>query len=247
MTKPIIGITTGRRNVGTPRNEMSKPIVGIPMDYPDAVVRSGGAPVLLPREADADVVRAVMGTVDALLLSGGGDVVSLEYGEEPHPTSKYQDPIRDAMEIEATRVALERGIPILGICRGIQLLNVAMGGTLVQDVPSQVPKALLHYNNEIENVLTHTIAIEPDSILARVLGETTAKVNSWHHQSVKDPAPGLRVTARACDGVVEALEAADARPILTVQCHPEACCKDYPFFQKIFDWIVEEARKTPGS
>jgi len=242
MTKPIIGITTGRRNVGTPRNETPNAVMGVPMDYPDAVVRSGGAPVLLPREADPDVVRAVMGTVDALLLSGGGDIVSLEFGEEPHPAAKYQDPIRDAMEFEATRVAIDRGIPILGICRGIQTLNVAMGGTLVQDVPSQVPDALQHYHNEVESVLTHTIDIEPDSILARVLGVTTTAVNSWHHQSVKDAAPGLRITARARDGVVEALEADDGRPILTVQCHPEACCKAYPFLQKIFDWIVDEAR-----
>src|SRR5260370_34349306 len=109
------------------------------MQYVRSVVRAGGAPVLLPCVADRDVIQAALQMADGLLLTGGGDILSLAYGEEPHPASKYQDPVRDEMEFEVTRLALETGLPILGIERGIQLLNVALGGTLVQHVPSQGP------------------------------------------------------------------------------------------------------------
>ncbi|MHC4505997.1 MAG: gamma-glutamyl-gamma-aminobutyrate hydrolase family protein, partial [Planctomycetota bacterium] len=150
MAKPLIGVTTGRRNHYAAQGRRQTSTIGCGFEYVDSVVRSGGAPVLIARTGDKEAVAAAMATVDGLLLSGGGDVVSLNYGEESHPKAVYQDPIRDRMELEAVRIAVERGIPILGICRGIQSLNVGLGGTLVQDVPSQVEGAVQHYTCERE-------------------------------------------------------------------------------------------------
>ena len=243
MPKPVIGLTTGRRNLPPPRGLRQTVIIGCTSQYVESVVRAGGAPLLLPRIADAGAIASAMQTVDALMLTGGGDVVSLAYDEEPHPAGKFQDPIRDRMEFEAVRIALDRGLPILAICRGIQSLNVALGGTLVQDIPSEVPGAVQHYTKEREATLGHTIDVEPDSLLANVLGATTTAVNSWHHQAVKDPGKGLKVNSRARDGVIEGVEADDGRPILAVQCHPEDTAEQYPLFQKLFDWLVAEAAK----
>ncbi len=197
--------------------------------------------MLLPRSGDEAVMAAAMARVDGLLLTGGGDVVSLAYGEEPDPKSFGQDPLRDAAEFAAIRIALERGLPVLGICRGIQSLNVALGGTLVQDVLSQVDGVVQHYTRAIETVVIHTIDVEPDTLLARVLGVTSVAANSWHHQAVKDLGEGLRVNCRARDGVIEGIEAADGRPVLAVQCHPENIAERWPVFQRLFDWLVAEA------
>lgn len=155
MSRPIIGITTGRRNIWSALSEGQTAAVTCSLAYQQSVERSGGAPVLLPRTDDEAVVASVMSIVDGLLLSGGGDVVSLAYGAEPHPKTTYQDPIRDRMEFQAVRVAVERRLPILGICRGIQSLNVALGGTLVQDIHSEVPGASQHYTRERDGPRPH--------------------------------------------------------------------------------------------
>jgi putative glutamine amidotransferase len=188
-----------------------------------------------------------MSAVDGLLLSGGGDLVSLLYGEEPHIATLNQDPVRDGMEFEALRIALDAGLPVLAICRGMEVLNVALGGTLVQDIPSKVPDAIQHYTHARDTVLSHTIDIEEGTRLARVLGPTSTPVNSWHHQGVGDVGKGLRVNSRARDGVVEGIEADDDRPVLAVQFHPEDCAEDYPVFQRLFDWLVAEAAGKQAS
>lgn len=197
--------------------------------------------MLLPFLSDEDSVRVAVERLDGLLLSGGGDIVSLAYGEEPHPKSHYQDPARDEMEFALVRAALERNIPILGICRGIQTLNVALGGTLVQDIESQVPGAIKHFSSGLAPVLLHSVQIDPDSLLARVLGGDSLAVNSWHHQAVKDVAPALRVNCKASDGVIEGLESAEGRDILAVQWHPEEIAAAYPQFRSLFDWLVNSA------
>jgi len=216
---------------------------GCGVDYINAVLRSEGAPVMLPFGADKESVRATLEAADGIIFTGGGDVISMTYGEEPHPKSFYQDPARDEMELEAVRVALELGLPILGICRGIQLINVALGGTLYQDIPSQISDTIKHYSSGLAPMLLHTIDIEPDSLFARLFGSDSLAVNSWHHQSVKDPGKGLRVTAKARDGVIEVIESDNNKPLLAIQCHPEEIAVDYPHFQKLFDWLIEEARK----
>jgi putative glutamine amidotransferase len=242
MPKPLILVSSGRYNLTAAQGSIQSVVNGCTMHYIQALGRAGGAPAIVPRLADPEAIRALVDAADGLLLTGGGDVNSLIYGEEPHPRSKYQDPVRDDVELEVTRLALERDLPILGVCRGIQLLNVALGGTLIQDVPSQVHGASKHYSEGVSPVLLHSIDVEPDSVLARILGATALAVNSYHHQAVKDLGRGLRISARARDGVIEAIEAGDGRPILGVQFHPEEHAGSHPEFQAVFDWLVEAAQ-----
>ncbi|HEY3416417.1 MAG TPA: gamma-glutamyl-gamma-aminobutyrate hydrolase family protein [Armatimonadota bacterium] len=241
-SSPIIMLTAGRQNHYAPRREVQTVTFGCDVDYLHAVQQAGGVPVMLPGIADESSVQAALAAADGLLLTGGGDIMSLAYGEEPHEKSTYQDPLRDAMELAAARQALALGLPILGICRGLQLLNVALGGTLVQDIPSQVPGANKHYSSGLDVVLLHTIEVDDTSLLARIMGSGSLAVNSWHHQAVKELGHGLRISARARDGVVEAIESAEGKPLLAVQCHPEECVGTYPHFRKLFDWLVNEAR-----
>jgi gamma-glutamyl-gamma-aminobutyrate hydrolase PuuD len=244
--KPIILVTAGKQNPVTPRGEVQVITSGCDVDYIQSVVRAGGAPVILPCMADREAIGAAVAVADGVLLTGGGDIISLAYGEEPHLASKLRDPTRDEMELEVTRRALERELPVLGICRGVQVLNVALGGTLIQDVPSQVAGAVQHYSAGLDTVLLHTVAIEEDSLLARVMGTTSTAVNSWHHQAVKEVGRGLRVNCRARDGVIEGLESVDGRSILGVQFHPEECTAAYPQFRTLFDWLVHEAGVRAG-
>lgn len=243
MAKPVIGLTTGRRNPFTESDRIQDWFIGCDHDYVDSVVRSGGAPVLLPRIADKEALEAAVDTIDGLLLTGGGDIVSQRYGEEPHRSCRFQDPIRDEMEFTVLRLALEKGIPVLGICRGLQLINVALGGTLIQDLVTQLPESVQHWTSAADSVLCHTVLVEEDSVLASVLGTTRLATNSWHHQCVKRVGQGLRVNCRSVDGVVEGIESSEGKPLLAVQFHAEESALAYPIFQRLFDWIVTEAIK----
>lgn len=239
--KPVIVITTGRQNRAAARGEMQDVYAGCPMEYVDAVLRAGGAPLLLPRFFDGAAIDSALQAADGVVLTGGGDVHSLTYGEEMHPASRYQDPVRDQMELEVLRVATARGLPLLGICRGLQVLNVFCGGTLIQDIPSQVHHPLLHYTHGVAPFAGQTVDIEPETRLARLWDATTATINSYHHQAIKDLGEGLRVNCRARDGVIEGVEAADGRPILAVQFHPEELAAEDARFQALFDWLAREA------
>ncbi|MHB1001222.1 MAG: gamma-glutamyl-gamma-aminobutyrate hydrolase family protein [Armatimonadota bacterium] len=235
MPQPAILITSGRHNQTAQKTEVQSVLLGCSIHYIEAILRAGGAPIILPPVTGADSIRTILERVDGVILSGGGDVLSLEYGEEPHPKSHYHDPSRDKVEIEVVRQSLEMNLPVLGICRGIQLLNIALGGTLYQDVPSQVKNAVKHYSQGVSSVLLHSVDIEPGSILSKVSGTNSMAVNSRHHQAVKDLGDGLVINCRAKDGVIEGVEFADGRPILGVQYHPEECADIYPGFQEIFD------------
>jgi putative glutamine amidotransferase len=247
MAKPIILVTAGRQRRAAARSEIQTVNTGVDIDYIDSLVAAGGAPVILPCMPDKAAIASAVDAADGILLTGGGDVMSLAYGEEPHPSCMYQDPVRDEMEIEVVRLALNRKIPILGICRGLQLLNVALGGTLVQDVVSQVQGVVKHYAHGLTPVLMHSVDIAEGSLLAQVFGRETLPVNSYHHQSAKDVGKGLRANCWARDGVVEGLEAADGRPILAVQFHPEEIALEHPEFLALFQWLVREssAAKLP--
>lgn len=247
MPKPVIVLTAGRNNLPTPHREVQAIWSGCDVDYIKAVSRSGGAPALLPFTLDKEAIQSTLSKADGIILTGGGDVNSLIYGEEPHPRSHYQDPTRDEMELETARIALEMGLPILGICRGIQILNVALGGTLIQDIPTQVTGANRHYSVGLAPVLLHNMDIEKDSLLSKVLNCASLAVNSYHHQSVKNPGKGLRISARARDGVIEAIESNEGKPVLAVQFHPEEIAATYPVFQRLFDWVVGEAMERMES
>jgi putative glutamine amidotransferase len=195
-------------------------------DYRQAVLHVGGEPRILDSGTPIDDALAGL---DGLLLSGGDDVTPARYGEAAHATVVQAEPGRDDFEIALVRAARERQLPIFAICRGIQVLNVACGGTLVQDIPSQVPGALAHTLRVPPNQpysLAHEIWIEKDSLLSQLMRERlndadTCEVNSRHHQAVKSVAPGFRVCATAPDGVIEAVEDPAMRFCLGVQWHPE--------------------------
>ncbi len=238
MSKPIILITAGKKLL--PHDGENTTLEGVDLDYLVAISLAGGAPLMLPTVADHESIQTILQVTDGLLLTGGGDIHAEHYGEEPHPESKLHDADRDNMEMAVTRLALAMRLPILGICRGLQLLNVVKGGTLLQDIPSQLPDALTHNAAETE-FLYHPIAIDPDSRLAHIMHATEMMVNSWHHQAVNTLGANLRITARAEDGVIEALEANDDTPILAVQCHPEAGPDHYPSHLPLFHWLIEEA------
>jgi putative glutamine amidotransferase len=214
-------------------------------DYRQSVLHVGGEVRIV--DASSEVDAALTG-VDGLLLTGGGDVEPSRYGEAPHPELEDVEPERDEFEINLIAAARRRDLPILGICRGVQVLNIAAGGTLVQDIPSQVPGALNHSLDVPQHQpydLAHEVWIEKDSLLAKLLGERlvgsdTCEVNSRHHQAVKKVAPGFRVSATAPDGVIEAIEDPSVRFCLGVEWHPENFWRTGEF-RSLFEGFVEAA------
>ncbi len=198
-----------------------EPRVRLNQAYTDALASVGLIPLVVPPLAPA---RAgdLLDRVDGLLLSGGEDVAPRRYDASAHPAIQGVHDERDAWEIALARAAREHGTPTFAICRGLQVLNVALGGTLVQDIPSQVQGALSHAEDARRHERLHDVEVEPDSTLAAIAGATRFSVNTLHHQSLDRIAPGLRVTARADDGVVEAAEwAGDDWWMLGAQWHPE--------------------------
>lgn len=212
-------------------------------DYLESVRRAKGEPEALTLETPiADVLSRARG----LLLTGGGDVDPALYGEAPHATFEPAEPGRDAFEIELVRAAVDADLPIFAICRGMQVLNVALGGTLVQDIPSMVNGALTHQVPEPRYALAHEVWVTKTSRLAALLkdgleGGDTCQVNSRHHQAVKDVAPGWEVTATAPDGVIEAIEAPSKRFALAVQWHPENFWRTGEF-RSLFEGFIAAAR-----
>ena len=191
--------------------------------YVNAVLAAGDVPVVLPQQSDTNRFARLMDGVDILLLCGGADVDPARYGEAPSPRLGTVNAVRDAFEWKLLDEAVRRRLPIFGICRGMQIMNIYFGGTLVQDIPTEITGSVRHNNGAADRngpLPVHEIAILPDSRLAAVLGRTNMTVNSFHHQSVEKVAPGFRVTARTEDGVVEAFESEDY-PAAGVQFHPE--------------------------
>jgi len=235
--KPIIGLASRTTSDGSGHN------VGVA--YIRSVEKAGGIPILLPLLEDVGDVPRMLDLIDGLLLIGGPDVDPYEFGEEPHPKLGTIDVAGDRMELALARGALDRDLPILAICRGIQLLNVAAGGTLYQDISSQIPDALKHSQRTTEPYVTHRISLTEGSIMHRIFDALEVRVNSYHHQSVKDPAPGFRNTAVSDDTVVEAIESTRHRFVLGVQCHPERLWEKYPEFLGIFRTFLDRARQRP--
>ncbi|HZE93714.1 MAG TPA: gamma-glutamyl-gamma-aminobutyrate hydrolase family protein [Gemmatimonadales bacterium] len=186
--------------------------------YVRALEGAGLVPLAIPTILAPDRAAAALDGVRGLVLTGGEDVAPARYGAVPHPRLGDVDPVRDAAELALIDAARRRRLPILAICRGIQILNVALGGTLYQDLNSERPGSVPH--NESSN---HDVRVEPGSLLERTLGARSASVNSRHHQAIRDLAPGLKAVAWADDGVIEAAEPADASApwIVAVQWHPE--------------------------
>jgi putative glutamine amidotransferase len=202
--------------------------------YSTALVRAGAQPVILPPVVDGlDLIPAALDRIDGVVLHGGGDVDPRRYGEVPASEELFGIvPDHDEFELAVLADALERGVPVLAICRGLQLLNVAMGGTLHQ-----------HLGTDDHWHRTHPIDVEPASLLARALGTTRPQAcHSVHHQAIKDLGAGLRVVASADDGVIEAVELDTPGWMVAVQWHPEDTAADDPVQQRLFDALVIEAR-----
>jgi len=210
--KPLIGVTSSY-------NTAEKNYT-LPDSYVNAVERAGGTPILLPPTMEADTARHLQ-LVDAIVLTGGVDVDPFLYGDLPIPQQGAIDPLRDAYELKLTRQALEQGKPILAICRGCQVLNVAAGGTLYQDLNVQVKGSMKHNQQAPTWYGSHTADLKEGSRLHGVYGKEKVAVNSFHHQGIKNCAPGFTETAWANDGVVEGMEYEGKPWVVGVQWHPE--------------------------
>ena len=228
-----------------------RPVIAVAWPKADYVasLEAAGAEVrqLTP---ERDALPAALDGCDGVLLTGGADVDPVEYGDvERHPSVELA-PERDAYELLLARLALSRDLPLLAICRGVQVLNVAAGGTLVQDIPSQHPTRLAHSLTEPKDAIAHDITIVPDTCLSVLVarpGSANAPlaVNSRHHQSVKDTAPGFIVSATAPDGIIEAIEKPDAQFCVGVQWHPENFWQTGEF-GGLFSGLIEAARRGRG-
>lgn len=211
--RPVIGISCGATN-GTAK---------LKLEYAEAVRKAGGTPVLIPVMTDSLVLRDILYRLDGIIMSGGEDIAPSYYGEEPHANLGKVNDFRDTFDIMVARMAHNMNIPMLGICRGMQLINVVFGGTLVQDIPSQCPTwRLSHRARSGEEPPMHEVKFEANSQLAKMFGTTKLSTNSRHHQAVKVPAKGFRVVGWAADSTPEAIESAEEYPVWGVQFHPES-------------------------
>ncbi|HEV7839248.1 MAG TPA: gamma-glutamyl-gamma-aminobutyrate hydrolase family protein [Gemmatimonadaceae bacterium] len=190
--------------------------------YVNALEGAGLIPLIIPPLSNADSAGAILDSVAGLVLTGGGDIDPASYGEKRHEKVRSVNVERDTTEIALVAEAKTRRTPVLAICRGIQILNVALGGTLVQDIPSQIGNTIAHDEDTPRDQRSHEISIDSGSLIARAVGTTRCTVNSFHHQSVKDVSEGMRVTATSPDGVIEGMESTDDDWwVLAVQWHPE--------------------------
>lgn len=239
--RPLIGIPcyTAKR-AGT-----FNPIHAAGIPYIRALEEAGGLPILLPLYTDAESFDALHGRLDGLLLTGGGDVEPMHYGEPAKPRTQAPDAARDRVEIALVRNTLAEQTPILGICRGLQLLNVACGGTLYQDIPTELPSALNHnLTPKVVGSHTHPISIQAGSRLAAIVGATRHEVNSFHHQAVKRAGQDVTIVARAPDDVVEAIEVGGQAFCLAVQFHPERMYATDAAMRRLFGEFVSACRSS---
>jgi putative glutamine amidotransferase len=242
--KPLIGVTTSELRPGElatlrRHGEPPHPEMALGITYVRAIEAAGGVPVVMPPLAPADV-PALVARLDGLLLSGGPDLAPAAYDAQPHAELGSTESGLDAFEYAVIREALRSRLPILGICRGAQALNVACGGTLHQHLPDVVGDAIHHRQSEDGCSSTHDVEVAPGSRLARVVGATRLAVNSFHHQAVDRLGTGLRVSARAADGTVEAIEDPTRPLVLAVQWHAEMLVDVAPH-GALFDELVEVA------
>jgi putative glutamine amidotransferase len=238
---PLIGLTTYRRPADFSGKQVD--LMGLTLPYIQAVRAAGGVPVLLPHDAGAEEVETLVAGLDGLVLPGGEDVDPAEYGQDKIPECGHVDRDRDALELQLARRATEGGLPVLAICRGHQVLNVALGGTLWQDLPAQVPGAQEHSCAYLENsgTLAHEVRITRSSVLVDILGTDQVGTNSSHHQAIRALGAGLVPTAWAPDDVIEAVELKGHPFAVGVQWHPERMYREYPRMLRPFVALMEAA------
>ncbi|HEX8396201.1 MAG TPA: gamma-glutamyl-gamma-aminobutyrate hydrolase family protein [Pyrinomonadaceae bacterium] len=237
--KPLIGISM--------RFGISNRHLHLPSDYAEAIDCAGGVPVHLSLLPNKDYLKNVLNLLDGILLPGGGDIDPLRYGEEPKPGLGAVSPLRDENDLILLKLAEEMNVPVLGICYGMQLLNVFRGGGIIQDIERERPNSLNHQQGDPRERLSHWITIAESSLLFDSKLKNRVLVNSHHHQAVSQIGENLFVSATATDGIIEAIE--DSRPgrfNLGVQWHPEICFRSDEMSKSIFDKFVAAAGKERG-
>jgi putative glutamine amidotransferase len=240
--RPVIGITCSRVVGGawglySPGHLMDYVFT----EYSEAVLAAGGVPLIIPAAQNEESIQGLLSRVGGLILSGGPDVHPRFYGEQPIEGMGEIDEALDLMEIEVAKAAVAKDLPILAICRGIQVLNVSQGGSLYQDLRTQVPGSISHSQKADKAVLTHTVRVERETRLLTILGTDEIWVNSKHHQAIKAAAPGLAVSARATDGIIEAVEHPGRRFVLGVQWHPEGTWHHHACSRRLFEALIQAA------
>lgn len=232
-TKPLIGITTSYDSKAKTMN--------LRTTYSEAVMQGGGIPVLLPVTMDAQRIRELFGSVDGILLCGGPDIHPNLYGEQIKYYCGHVNHERDVFELELARLAIAEDKPLMGICRGSQVLNVACGGTLYQDINLQGATDFKHADNsESHSPVAHPVNLLAGRFFERVLGISELEITSWHHQAVRKPGEGIEIAALCPDGIVEGVSMPGKKCIFGVEWHPEML-PDNPGY-KLFDYFVEQCR-----
>lgn len=240
MNKPLIGIIgnllidQGGMFPGYERAYVNN-------DYVQTVAMAGGTPFILPIISDFDTIKSQIKNMDALVISGGYDVNPLLYGEEPIQQQGFLCPERDEYDIKVIKAALELNKPILGVCRGLQILNVTLGGTLHQDTSQAEGSYIKHQQSSRPDVASHTVDVVKGTRLHDILGKSIL-TNSFHHQAVKEVAPGFKISARAKDGVIEAIEKEDGF-VIAVQWHPEMMAKKDSKMLDLFKALIKQCNK----
>jgi len=243
--RPVIGIAM-QTLPGKPGGELPNCWV-MGHRYVEALRGVGAVPWLIPLlPHDLGTMNSIFERLDGVFLTGGVDVDPSQYGEDRHPLCGRTDPDRDAIELMLLRHAVGRTLPVLAVCRGIQILNVNCGGTLYQDVTAQVPSALKHdhfptIHQPSRSYLAHEISVDRSTRLGSILGADSAPVNSMHHQAIKALAPGLKASAFAPDGIIEAVEGTGEQFIVAVQWHPEELAETQPGMKRLFESFIAEA------
>lgn len=239
MQRPLIGITARHDTT----SEKLRSIMLL-QAYVTAIIGAGGAPILIPPELPEDGWRILLDRLDGVLFSGGADIGLEHFDGEPHPTVEV-NPVRDELELPLLRAAVDADKPTLGICRGFQVMNVALGGSLYTHIIDQLPNALEHqwYSLQPRTYLAHPVRVEEGTRLAEILGAPMLEVNSLHHQGIKDLAPGLKPTAYAPDGLIEGIELPDHKFAMAVQWHPE-WMTSHEEMRRLFARFVEAAGRN---
>jgi len=243
--RPLIGITCSRVIGGawglySPGHFMDYTFA----EYSQAIQYCGGAPVLIPIAQSRKTFQTILDHLDGLLLSGGPDINPKFYSEEPMEGLGEIDEGLDRMELETARLAFQKELPVFAICRGIQVLNVSLGGTLYQDIHAQVQQSINHTQKADKSINTHSIRIERSTLLYDIVKRNEIWVNGKHHQAIKDLAPGLIISAKAKDGIIEAVEHSKKKFVLGVQWHPEGTWKEDLPSKKLFRAFVQASMNS---
>ncbi|MDX1521677.1 MAG: gamma-glutamyl-gamma-aminobutyrate hydrolase family protein [Anaerolineae bacterium] len=233
---PLIGITTYHRNENN--------LFTLPAQYVDAVRRAGAIPLLIPPGDER--LGEILEVVDAVIVAGGGDIDPALYGGSGHETIYNVNAERDRSETALITKLIAKQYPTLCICRGIQMLNVTLGGTLIPHLPDVIDGTVVH-RADPPGPVPHLVTVDSNSQLAKIMQADTVEVASWHHQGIDQVAPSLKVIARAADGVIEALEMPGNPNLLAVEWHPELTAAEDPTQQRIFDALVEMTRDVTRS